>query len=92
MGRYFLKRLWHGIVVILGVTVLVFVVTRLVGSVRSCCLSKPRPSSGRSLRQLGLDRPIAVQFMDFLDGLTRLDFAIPLAAPAVCRSFSKNCR
>ena len=31
MGRYFLKRLWHGVMVIFGVTVLVFVVTRLVG-------------------------------------------------------------
>jgi len=26
MGRYFLKRLWHGAIVIFGVTVLVFVV------------------------------------------------------------------
>jgi len=31
MGRYFLKRLFQGVVVIFGVTVLVFVVTRLVG-------------------------------------------------------------
>ena len=31
MGRYILKRIWHGAIVILGVTVIVFVVTRMVG-------------------------------------------------------------
>ena len=31
MGRYFLRRLWQGLVVILGVTIIVFVVTRMVG-------------------------------------------------------------
>ena len=31
MGRYILKRFWHGVIVIFGVTVIVFVVTRMVG-------------------------------------------------------------
>jgi peptide/nickel transport system permease protein len=76
MGRYFLKRLWHGSVVILGVTVLVFVVTRLVGDPVKVMLPLETTAEQRAEfeRQLGLDRPIAVQFLAFLDGITRLDF------------------
>lgn len=76
MGRYFLKRLWHGVVVILGVTVLVFVVTRLVGDPVKFMLPLEATAEQRAEfeKQLGLDRPIGVQFIDFLDGLTRLDF------------------
>jgi len=76
MGRYFLKRLWHGIVVILGVTVLVFVVTRLVGDPVKAMLPLEATAEQRAefQRQLGLDRPIAVQFINFLEGITRLDF------------------
>jgi peptide/nickel transport system permease protein len=76
MGRYFLKRLWHGSVVILGVTVLVFVVTRLVGDPVKVMLPLETTAEQRAEfeRQLGLDRPIAVQFVDFLEGITRLDF------------------
>jgi peptide/nickel transport system permease protein len=76
MGRYFLKRLGHGIVVILGVTVLVFVVTRLVGDPVKVMLPLEATLEQRAAfeKQLGLDRPIAVQFIDFVAGLTRLDF------------------
>jgi peptide/nickel transport system permease protein len=76
MGRYFLKRLWHGVVVILGVTVLVFVVTRLVGDPVKVMLPLEATAEQRAAfeKQLGLDRPIFVQFIDFIKGLTRGDF------------------
>ena len=76
MGRYFLKRLWHGVVVIFGVTVLVFVVTRMVGDPVKVMLPLEATLEQRAAfeKQLGLDRPIWVQFGDFLGGLTRLDF------------------
>ncbi len=76
MGRYFLKRLWHGVVVILGVTVLVFVVTRLVGDPVKVMLPLEATAEQRAAfeKQLGLDRPIFVQFIDFIEGLTRGDF------------------
>ena len=76
MGRYFLKRLFQGLVVIFGVTVLVFVVTRLVGDPVKVMLPLEATAEQRAEfeKQLGLDRPIAVQFVDFLAGLTRFDF------------------
>lgn len=76
MGRYILKRIWHGAIVIFGVTVIVFVVTRMVGDPVKVMLPLEATVEQRAAfeRQLGLDRPIPVQFVDFLVGLARLDF------------------
>ena len=76
MGRYFLKRLLQGGGVILGVTVLVFVVTRLVGDPVKVMLPLEATAEQRAEfeKQLGLDRPIHIQFVDFVEGLARLDF------------------
>jgi peptide/nickel transport system permease protein len=76
MGRYILKRIWHGAIVILGVTVIVFVVTRLVGDPVKVMLPLEATLEQRAAfeKQLGLDRPIAVQFVEFLADLAHLDF------------------
>jgi peptide/nickel transport system permease protein len=76
MGFFFLKRRVQGAIVILGVTVLVFVVTRLVGDPVKVMLPQEATAEQQAEfeRQLGLDRPIAVQFMDFMAGLARFDF------------------
>lgn len=76
MGRYILKRIWHGIIVIIGVTVIVFVVTRMVGDPVKVMLPLEATLDQRAVfeKQLGLDRPIPIQFLDFLSDLTRLDF------------------
>lgn len=76
MGRYILKRIWHGIIVIIGVTVIVFVVTRMVGDPVKVMLPLEATIEQRVAfeKQLGLDRPIPIQFLDFLSDLTRLDF------------------
>jgi peptide/nickel transport system permease protein len=93
MGRYFLKRLFHGLVVIFGVTVLVFVVTRLVGDPVKVMLPLEATVEQRAQfeKQLGLDRPIAVQFVDFIVGLTRFDFGESLwqRRPAMTIVFEK---
>ena len=76
MGRYILKRIWHGAIVILGVTVIVFVVTRMVGDPVKVMLPLEATMEQRTAfeKQLGLDRPIVVQFGDFLLDLVHLDF------------------
>jgi len=76
MGRYFIARLLQGVVVVLGVTMLVFVVTRLVGDPVKVMLPLEATAEQRAEfeKQLGLDRPIWEQFVDFTAGLTRLDF------------------
>lgn len=76
MGRYLLKRLWHGVIVIFGVTVLVFVVTRLIGDPVKVMLPLEATLEQRAAfeKQLGLDRPIPVQFIDFVVDVAHLDF------------------
>lgn len=76
MGRYILRRIWHGAIVILGVTVIVFLVTRLVGDPVKVMLPLEATLEQRAAfeKQLGLDRPIPVQFADFLVDLAQLNF------------------
>lgn len=76
MGRYLLSRLWHGLIVIFGVTVIVFVVTRMVGDPVAMMLPLEATAEQRAAfeHEFGFDRPIAVQFADFVAGVARLDF------------------
>jgi len=76
MGRYILKRLWHGVIVILGVTIIVFVVTRLIGDPVKLMLPMEATLEQRAAfeKQLGLDRPIPVQFVEFLCDIAHFDF------------------
>jgi peptide/nickel transport system permease protein len=76
MGRYILRRIGHGAVVILGVTVIVFLVTRLVGDPVKVMLPLEATIEQRAAfeKQLGLDRPIPVQFVEFLADLAHLNF------------------
>ena len=76
MGRYIIKRLLHGLIVIFGVTIIVFVVTRLVGDPVQVMLPLEATLEQRAAfeKQLGLDRPIPVQFVEFLGDVARLDF------------------
>ena len=51
MGRFILKRLGHGIIVIFGVSLIVFVVTRLIGDpVRVMLPIEARSNSGQPSR------------------------------------------
>ena len=76
MGRYILKRIWHGVIVVFGVTIIVFVVTRMVGDPVSVMLPLEATQEQRAAfeKQLGLDRSIPVQFIDFMGDIARLDF------------------
>lgn len=76
MGRHLLNRLWHGLIVVFGVTVIVFVVTRMVGDPVAMMLPLEATAEQRSAfeHELGFDRPIAVQFVEFVAGAARLDF------------------
>jgi peptide/nickel transport system permease protein len=93
MGRYILRRLWHGVIVIFGVTIFVFVVTRLVGDPVKVMLPLEATIEQRAAfeKQLGLDRPIWSQFIDFTTDLARLDFGESLwqHRPAMTIVFEK---
>ena len=76
MGRYLLQRLAQGAVVAFGVILLVFVIVRLApGDPARLLLPETAPADAvQAMRQeLGLDRPIPVQFARFLSRAVRGD-------------------
>jgi len=76
MGRFALRRILQGLVVILGVTIIVFVVTRLIGDPVKVMLPVEATPEQRDAfaKTIGFDRPILTQFVSFLGDLVRLDF------------------
>lgn len=75
MIRYVGQRLGHGAIVILGVVLIVFVVTRLIGDPVAVMLPMEATAAERAAlaAKLGLDRSIPVQFLDYVTGLLRFD-------------------
>jgi peptide/nickel transport system permease protein len=75
MLRYFIGRLGQGLIAVLGTMTIVFVVMRLSGD--PTLLLVPEGASREQIdelrRQLGFDRPIVVQFLDYIAGLVRLE-------------------
>lgn len=76
MGRYLMERIIQGVVVIFGVTTLVFVVTRMLGDPVNFMLPlSASPQQRLALREtLGFDRSIPDQYWSFLKDAVRLDF------------------
>jgi peptide/nickel transport system permease protein len=76
LAQYILRRLFLSIFVVAGVTVIVFMVIRLSGDPTSLMISPTASADDvAELRaQMGFDRPVIVQFWDFLTGAVRGDF------------------
>jgi peptide/nickel transport system permease protein len=75
VGAFVIRRLYHAIYVVLGVTIVVFVVTRVIGDPVSAMLPMETSAAQRAAfaQQLGLDRPLYIQFIDFLADLAHLN-------------------
>ncbi len=76
MRRYLISRLLQGGLVVFGVTVVVFVATRLIGDPVNFILPLSASLEQREkLRtDLGFDRPIFVQFWDYITDVFTFDF------------------
>jgi peptide/nickel transport system permease protein len=78
MARYVAGRLLQAIIAVFGVLTIVFVVMRFSGD--PTLLLVPEGASQEyidALRvELGFDRPVVVQYVDYLGDLLRLDFGI----------------
>ncbi len=76
MRRYLISRLLQGGLVVFGVTVVVFVATRLIGDPVNFILPLSASLEQREkLRtDLGFDRPIFVQFWDYVTDVFTFDF------------------
>jgi peptide/nickel transport system permease protein len=80
MHQYILKRLLLMIPTLLGAALLVFILLRLIPG--DICVLRMAGGSGYvdpkaialCQRELGLDRPYVVQFLDFIWGFVRFDF------------------
>ena len=76
MGNYLARRIFYSILVIVGVSVVVFVVTRLLGDpVRLMLPLEASAQEVAEMRQyLGFDRPLYIQFFDFASKAITGDF------------------
>ncbi len=78
MGAYLLRRLLQSAVVLLGVTLLVFVLVRLSGD--PVLLLMPPDATAEQVealrRQLGLDQPVLVQYVRFVERAVQGDFGM----------------
>lgn len=87
MLRYAVQRLIQAIIAIFGVLTIVFVVMHLSGD--PTLLLVPQDATAQMIadlrHQLGFDRPIWLQYLDYLAGLARLDFGVSVVqrVPAI---------
>jgi peptide/nickel transport system permease protein len=81
-GRWLLRRLALGVMILVAVSVVIFIATEALPS------SPARAILGRSAtpqaisamnRQLGLDRPLVTQYLTWFSGMVRGDFGTSLA-------------
>jgi len=81
LGTYILKRIFLMVIVMFGVATIVFFITRVipadpVGAILGGNAPIERVDEMR--HQLGLDKPITLQFIDYIKGIVHADFGISL--------------
>jgi peptide/nickel transport system permease protein len=82
MTRYVAKRIATSVAVMVTITILTFILARVVPSDPAVVYAGPKadPATLARIReQLGLDRPLPIQFLDYMGGLLRGDFGDSLA-------------
>lgn len=80
MGRYIIRRLLQAILVVFGISLIVFMVLRLSGDPARLMLPMDATNADvEVLRQaLGLNDPLPVQYFTFMSGVLHGDFGISL--------------
>lgn len=76
MARYLVRRVFHAILVVIGVTLVVFVFERLLPGGPARAVLGPHASQAainQWLRQNGYTKPIPIQYIDYLGQLLRGD-------------------
>jgi len=87
MSRYLIKRLIHSIIIIFGISIAVFLISRMTGDPVSLMVDFDTSKEDREImrHELGLDKPIHVQYFVFLKGAFKGDFgdSIRYEEPAI---------
>jgi len=78
MGKYILQRLGFTVLVVLGISILVFFLTHVVGNPVDIMLPLQATEEQRiaMTKQLGLDKPLLEQLSIFLKDASRLEFGM----------------
>jgi len=81
LETYIIKRIFLMVIVMFGVATIVFFITRVipadpVGAILGGNAPIERVDEMR--RQLGLDKPITLQFIDYIKGIVHADFGVSL--------------
>jgi ABC-type dipeptide/oligopeptide/nickel transport system permease component len=76
MTSYLAKRLIHSIIIVFGISLAVFMLSRLTGDPVSLMVGFDTPKEDREIlrRELGLDKPLFIQFGIFLKEAVRGNF------------------
>lgn len=76
MRAYLTKRLIHSIIIIIGISMVVFIISRMTGDPVSIMVDFTTPKEDRDIirKELGLDKPIAVQYLIFIKNAVKGDF------------------
>lgn len=75
-GSYIIRRLVHGLIVVIGVAAIVFVATHLLADParKMLPLTATQQQYEHLRTDLGLDRPLVTQFVDYIGNAATLDF------------------
>jgi peptide/nickel transport system permease protein len=75
MKHYFLQRLFQSILVLIGITLIVFIVLRLTGDPTYLLLPPEATKEDIALfrHQMGFDRPLYIQYLKFIGGVLQGD-------------------
>lgn len=76
MRSYLTRRLIHSIIIIIGISMVVFIISRMTGDPVSIMVDFTTPQEDRDIirQELGLDKPIAVQYLMFLKKAVKGNF------------------
>ena len=80
MSGYLTKRFIHSIIIVFGISIAVFVISRLTGDPVSLMVDFDTPMEDREImrKELGLDKSVTVQYLIFLKGAIKGDFGISI--------------
>ena len=76
MPGYLTKRFFHSIIIVIGISIAVFLLSRITGDPVSLMVGFDTSKEDREIlrKELGLDRPVFIQYFIFVKGAVRGDF------------------
>ena len=84
MPTFILRRFFHSLLMIVGITIIVFLITNVFGDPVALLLDPlaTREEADLLRKELGLDRPFYIQYLTFFGNVLRGDFGESLQARA----------